>query len=251
MILFCNCSNSDIIEKKRKKTIIEFLEKSQISFTFLDDLCGSIIENKEMLKDIAKDANIYVIACYPRAIKSLLSNISIIPTDVFNMRNQSTNEIIKKLNNINLSSQDIPSQKSIGKPSSWRPWYPVIDYDKCTNCKQCMNFCLFGVYIIDENNQIKVQNPQNCKNNCPACARVCPEVAIIFPKHNDSPINGDEIVIEHIEVGKAKVNVEEVLGDDLYSVLKNRKPKNKIPLLKEKAYIEREKCSCSCNSKKN
>src|SRR5262245_39719349 len=28
-------------------------------------------------------------------------------------------------------------------------WYPVIDYNRCTNCLECIDFCLFGVYGID------------------------------------------------------------------------------------------------------
>src|SRR5262245_34110763 len=31
----------------------------------------------------------------------------------------------------------------------WKPWFPVIDYDRCTNCMQCLSFCLFGVYGVD------------------------------------------------------------------------------------------------------
>ncbi|MGI9519846.1 MAG: ATP-binding protein, partial [Pirellulaceae bacterium] len=27
-----------------------------------------------------------------------------------------------------------------------RRWYPVIDYSRCTNCLECIDFCLFGVY---------------------------------------------------------------------------------------------------------
>ncbi|MEX2027158.1 MAG: ferredoxin family protein, partial [Pirellulaceae bacterium] len=27
-----------------------------------------------------------------------------------------------------------------------RRWYPVIDYGRCTNCMECIDFCLFGVY---------------------------------------------------------------------------------------------------------
>ena len=29
---------------------------------------------------------------------------------------------------------------------AWKPWFPVIDYDRCTNCMQCLTFCLFDVY---------------------------------------------------------------------------------------------------------
>ena len=68
-------------------------------------------------------------------------------------------------------------------------WYPVLDKTKCIECGKCHDFCLFGVYII-ENKRVKVVKPQNCKNNCPACARMCPSKAIIFPKYEKSPING-------------------------------------------------------------
>ena len=66
---------------------------------------------------------------------------------------------------------------------SWKPWFPVIDYDRCTNCMQCLSFCLFDVYGVDDDQKIQVQNQDNCKTNCPACSRVCPEVAIMFPKY--------------------------------------------------------------------
>jgi ferredoxin len=73
----------------------------------------------------------------------------------------------------------------------WRPWFPVIDYDRCTACGQCAAFCLFGVYT-HEPQRVRVTRPVNCKNNCPACARVCPAGAIIFPKHNAAPINAND-----------------------------------------------------------
>jgi Pyruvate/2-oxoacid:ferredoxin oxidoreductase delta subunit len=72
---------------------------------------------------------------------------------------------------------------SAAKHGDWKPWFPVIDYDRCTNCMQCLSFCLFGVYGVDEEQKIQVQNNDNCKTNCPACSRVCPEAAIMFPKY--------------------------------------------------------------------
>jgi NAD-dependent dihydropyrimidine dehydrogenase PreA subunit len=67
----------------------------------------------------------------------------------------------------------------------------VIDYDRCRNCKQCLNFCLFGVYQLSEEGKVEVRKPAGCKTNCPACARMCPQKAIIFPKYAEAPINGD------------------------------------------------------------
>jgi hypothetical protein len=64
-------------------------------------------------------------------------------------------------------------------------WYPVIDYDRCGNCKQCVDFCLFGVYAVDDGGAVRVRQPDNCKDGCPACSRVCPASAIMFPHYAD------------------------------------------------------------------
>ena len=73
-----------------------------------------------------------------------------------------------------------------------RRWYPVIDYSRCTNCMECIDFCLFGVYGIDGRETILVEQPDNCSKGCPACSRVCPENAIIFPRHKTPAIAGAE-----------------------------------------------------------
>ena len=71
-----------------------------------------------------------------------------------------------------------------------RRWYPVIDFDRCTNCMECVDFCLFGVYGVDGAENILVEQPDNCRKGCPACSRVCPENAIIFPQHKAPAIAG-------------------------------------------------------------
>ncbi|MFN0055179.1 MAG: ATP-binding protein [Planctomycetales bacterium] len=71
-----------------------------------------------------------------------------------------------------------------------RRWYPVIDYSRCTNCMECIDFCLFGVYGLDGAERILVEQQDNCKKGCPACSRVCPENAIIFPEHKTPGIAG-------------------------------------------------------------
>jgi Pyruvate/2-oxoacid:ferredoxin oxidoreductase delta subunit len=71
-----------------------------------------------------------------------------------------------------------------------RRWYPVIDYSRCTNCMECIDFCLFGVYGVDKLDRINVENQDNCKRGCPACSRVCPEHAIMFPDYKTPAIAG-------------------------------------------------------------
>ena len=71
-----------------------------------------------------------------------------------------------------------------------RRWYPVIDFTRCTNCMECLDFCLFGVYGVGQADAILVEQPDNCRKGCPACSRVCPENAIIFPQHKTPAIAG-------------------------------------------------------------
>lgn len=70
-------------------------------------------------------------------------------------------------------------------------WYPVVDYDRCGGCGECLNFCLFGVYGLDEQERIVVEQPDACRPGCPACSRICPAGAIMFPEHDDPAIAGD------------------------------------------------------------
>jgi NAD-dependent dihydropyrimidine dehydrogenase PreA subunit len=71
-------------------------------------------------------------------------------------------------------------------------WYPVIDTSKCTACLECVNYCLFGVYSISNDSRPFVDQPDACRDGCPACARVCPGKAIMFPLYEDRGIAGYE-----------------------------------------------------------
>jgi Pyruvate/2-oxoacid:ferredoxin oxidoreductase delta subunit len=66
-------------------------------------------------------------------------------------------------------------------------WYPVVDLSRCTNCGHCLQFCLFGVYELDADDQVRVTQPDSCKAGCPACSRICPSSAIMFPLYHQDP----------------------------------------------------------------
>jgi Pyruvate/2-oxoacid:ferredoxin oxidoreductase delta subunit len=138
------------------------------------------------------------------------------------------------------------SQTGSAKHGEWKPWFPVIDYDRCTNCMQCLSFCLFGVYGVDAERQIQVQNQDNCKTNCPACSRVCPEAAIMFPKYKAGPINGDTVSDSDLNREKMKIDISALLGGDVYEMLRVRSDKARSRFGKErdanKALTERQKC---------
>ena len=131
-------------------------------------------------------------------------------------------------------------------PGGWKPWFPVIDFDRCTNCMQCLSFCLFGVYGVDDARRIEVQHNDSCKTNCPACSRVCPEAAIMFPKYKSGPINGDVVSEADVDREKMKIDISALLGGDVYSLLRVRSERARSRSSKErdsdKALAERQKC---------
>jgi hypothetical protein len=65
-------------------------------------------------------------------------------------------------------------------------WYPVLDYDRCIACRQCLQFCLFGVYR-EKDGGVAATQPDRCKAGCPACSRICPSGAIMFPLYEADP----------------------------------------------------------------
>jgi hypothetical protein len=67
-------------------------------------------------------------------------------------------------------------------------WYPVLDYSRCTDCGECLEFCLFGVYEEAGDGRVVASDPDSCKPGCPACSRVCPAQAIMFPLCEEDPV---------------------------------------------------------------
>ncbi|HLX61335.1 MAG TPA: ferredoxin family protein [Planctomycetota bacterium] len=88
-------------------------------------------------------------------------------------------------------------------------WYPVIDYDTCTNCMDCMDFCLFGVYGVDAEATLRVVQQDQCRTDCPACSRVCPVGAIMFPKYQTNQAIAGAIGGER---GEIKLDLSKIFG---------------------------------------
>jgi NAD-dependent dihydropyrimidine dehydrogenase PreA subunit len=109
-----------------------------------------------------------------------------------------------------------------------RRWYPVIDYSRCTNCMECIDFCLFGVYGVDTLDRILVEAQDNCKKGCPACSRVCPENAIVFPLHKTPAIAGADG-----EVAGLKIDLSKLFGGDSRDALEIAAAERDVELLRD------------------
>ncbi len=221
-ILICQCAERGLVNVDGASSSVP-----PDRLTIIPDLCNAAATNDPTLgKEFSE-----IHACHPRAVRALFDFAGFPLSDHVELINH-RNPSIQKSNH--------PSMES--NPA----WYPVLDYGRCTHCGQCFEFCLFGVYEKSADGKIRVIHPENCKNNCPACARICPVTAIIFPKVGESPINGAEVSDEDERKANVKINVDEILGDDVYAALNARKQKRRSLLNKkkiEKALAEREKCS--------
>jgi MinD superfamily P-loop ATPase len=80
---------------------------------------------------------------------------------------------------------------------------------------ECIDFCLFGVYGVDGQERILVEQQDNCKKGCPACSRVCPENAIIFPEYKTPAIAGAPV---DAETG-VKIDLSRLFGGDSASAI--------------------------------
>jgi Pyruvate/2-oxoacid:ferredoxin oxidoreductase delta subunit len=233
LVLFCNCVHYDVIPQSVREQVFDCLSSSGLQVEAVADLCGLAANRDPRLQTWAQAPSLTIIACFPRAIRWLFHAAGVPlaqeKTRFLNMRIQSAEEIIAELlmkddGLLMIEEQSGPSapnhQSSIANhQSDWVPWFPVIDYDRCVNCKQCMNFCLFGTYGLSDEGRVQVVKPSGCKTNCPACARVCPRQAIIFPKYADSPINGDAVVSDCQPSGQAQGPAP---TGDLYDRIRNR-----------------------------
>lgn len=218
--LLCSCTQRGRIPVDTITKIHDELITHGWQVTVVPDLCEMAINDADTLRKMADTPDFLVAACRPRAARWLLHRAGV-------------SRSVSQIQFQDIGSQTIPTPdsaiptNSVARDitaTSWPAWFPVIDYDRCNSCRQCVSFCAFGVYSVT-GKSVHVTSPSNCKDNCPACARICPSLAIIFPKVADIPINGDEVTDIHLSTMKETLAAakRESTGRNLHSILASRR----------------------------
>ncbi len=183
IIRLCACQFYRRVSQATLAAVYSAAKEAEIDCEIVPDLCFTSAKEPEKLAEIA--AADVVLACQPRAVRSLLGFKETVRCIDF--RSSSPAEILAALSLSPAKKVEEPAYMVL--PDDWIPWFPVIDADRCVQCKKCVDFCMFGVYSV-EPDKVCVTRPDACKTDCPACARICPKNAIIFPKSEEELVNG-------------------------------------------------------------
>jgi Pyruvate/2-oxoacid:ferredoxin oxidoreductase delta subunit len=227
--MVCQCLHGGVLPDGVRRELLAALDTISVRWTVVPDLCGAAARREPWLGRWfgGGDEPRVILACHPRAVRWLLRWAgmpaeAVAAARVFDLREEPVADAVCALRGLAgegpaLARTDVPDEPG------WIPWFPVMDRDRCTHCHQCRNFCPFGVYGTGEDGRVEVQNPSHCKTNCPACARLCPQLAIIFPKHNQGPIDGAAVTEADMAQRREAQLEKRLKKEDIHSILARRR----------------------------
>jgi NAD-dependent dihydropyrimidine dehydrogenase PreA subunit len=198
-ILRCDCAGSD----RFGAALPEALASTSLPIHATADLCGLAAAGAPRLRELAAAGPLLILACAPRAVRALLRAAGVdaataARVEVADRVALAAEELAAAVDRFLAAAGTPPtappgarSELPAPDPAGWTPWFPVLDAERCTGCNQCAEFCLFGVYEAGADGAPpRVAAPRRCKTGCPACARLCPAGAVLFPKHESPSIRG-------------------------------------------------------------
>ena len=183
-IHICACQFYQRTPREKIAAVLAACRAAGVPCEIVPDLCFVATKERDKLESIAPCD--VVLACQARAVRALLGDVGNVKC--VDLRSESLDDVLHSLG-LPPVDDPVPELTYHKLDSAWTPWFPVIDAERCVHCKKCVDFCMFGVYAV-EAEKVRVIKPESCKTDCPACARICPQNAIMFPKSEENRLNG-------------------------------------------------------------
>ena len=202
----------DVLAAGGRETVARHAGTAPESVVAVDNLVRLAYakETDEVTDVLARDREFAVGCSRPRAVRALLDFAGV---DVSAAR---------------ITWIQVPCDPGALRQGYGVPWFPVIDRARCTGCGTCADYCLFSVYATDAqaapDQRVRVVMPQYCKIGCPACARLCPSGALIFPFCHEPELNGG--IAD--PPPRSKEESLAALGDDPMRILAERKSRRRL-----------------------
>lgn len=189
-ILLCQCIHRRWLPADDMACLTASVRAAEEAAWIVPDLCLLAEQGEDRLGEFATAEDQVVVACSERAVRALFCRrgLSLPEATRFISTREHSLEAILAFCGVRRS--DAEAEVPAPAAGAWVPWFPVLEAERCTRCGQCAEFCLFDVYDRGENGLPEVARPRNCKDNCPACARICPVNALVFPKASDPDVSG-------------------------------------------------------------
>ena len=165
-LIICACRKYRKLPQNVLDDAVNAAASEGVPCEIVPDLCREAVSGRAF-----SDSEL-ILACQTRAVRAMFGD-GIVCLDAQKVSPEAVREAVHAL----------------AAPPDWVPWFPVIDAARCVNCGKCADFCMFGVYE-KVDGHFHVVHPAACKTDCPACARICPANAIIFPKSREDRLNG-------------------------------------------------------------
>jgi NAD-dependent dihydropyrimidine dehydrogenase PreA subunit len=231
-LVLCHCVSRRLLDLPRLGRVRAAVLAQGGEVVDVGDLCAVAARGEGALAATLTSGGVVVCGCHVRALRALAQRLlGHLPATLqtVDLRESDDASLLAALG-LPAFPADPPTEPA--PASAEDAWYPLIDADRCTHCGACHAFCLFGVYAREASGAVRVQSPLNCKTDCPACARICPANAIIFPKSTDPAINGALRTAEQLQGARLRLSPQEVFGGDLRAKLAARRAAAAPPLFR-------------------
>lgn len=111
-ILYCRCAYAKVVPQEVKDGVLRRLTESGVAFDAVADLCEMSAKGDPSLQRLARQKDLKIAACYPRAVKWLFSAagapLSSEGVHVLNMRTEQADDVAAAL----LAPTDPPQAES-------------------------------------------------------------------------------------------------------------------------------------------